>query len=149
MPILSMFSLSSVVTLSLHPPLSFQGCSWNAWNQRARKHPPAGPAPGPGHPARTGCAERRAEVRRATAWTCGWETPLYWAAVAFPWTICDCSKCVRICDQRTMSQDPSFRSGCTLSFPFYDQLSSSLETFFSFVSLSLNFLQIVIFIPLI
>lgn len=36
-----------------------------------------------------------------------------------------------------------------LSFPFYDQLSSSLETVFFPLSLSLNFLQIVIFIPLI
>ena len=84
MLILSTFSLSSAVTLLPHPLLSFQGCSWNAWNQRAGKHPPAGPAPGPGHPARTGCAERRAEVSHAPDWKCGWETPVYRAAVAFP-----------------------------------------------------------------
>nr|XP_054308036.1 E3 ubiquitin-protein ligase HERC2-like [Pongo pygmaeus] len=35
---------------------------------KGQKHPPAGPALGPGHPAGAGCAERHAEVRAAADW---------------------------------------------------------------------------------
>lgn len=62
-----MLSLSSDAVLFLHPLLSFQGRPRDAGQQRAGQHPPAGPAPGPGHLAGAGCAEGLAEVRARQA----------------------------------------------------------------------------------
>lgn len=127
-----MLSLSSHVTLFLHLLLSFQGCSWNAWYQRAGKHPPAGPAPGPGHPVRAGCAERHTEVRGASGWEhfremylniCFilWHFTESFVIVESMW----CSSIIKEPHPRTFS---SFKPGYTQVFftSFYVQLSSSL-----------------------